>query len=107
MSQVSSFPAVSTGILQVDRDPSVWIPDCGSPAVTRMPISLFNKRWYSWKVSFEKQFCCFKKKIENTEQMGVQVATGNLVICRMFSKVWDQLVCHPGKPIAKWKLNHL
>ena len=35
-------------------------------------------------VSIEKQSCCFiKKKIENIEQMGVQVATGNLVICRM------------------------
>lgn len=36
-------------------------------------------------VSIEKQFCCFikKKKKENIEQMGVQVATGNLVICRM------------------------
>lgn len=39
--------------------------------------------------------------------MGVQVVTGNLVICRMFSKVWDQLSCHPGTPKAKWKLNHL
>lgn len=39
--------------------------------------------------------------------MGVQVATGNLVICRMFSKVWDQLSRPPGTPKATWKLNHL
>ena len=47
-------------------------------------------------VSIEKQFCCFIKKIENIEQMGVQVATGNLVICRMLQRVWAWLSMPPG-----------